>query len=92
MTDQRILFIRDIESNFQVLYEYRYENLRGNRGTSISETKDNTNVLLHLEGDKQFKIECQNIDMAIALESKIRSAKENFDETLYVLQSYKEEN
>lgn len=86
------MFIRDIESNIQVLYEYRYENLKGNRGTSVAETKGYANVILHLEGDKQFKIQCQNLDMAIALESKIRSAKENFDETLFILQNYKEEN
>lgn len=91
VTDKRILFVRDIESNIQVLYEYKYEQLKGNRGTSVSETKNYANVILHLEGDKQFKIPSQNLDMAIALESKIRLAKENFDEKLYILHNYKEE-
>lgn len=89
VTNQRVLFIKSVDFDFRVEYEYTYEQLKG---ISTIEDKDCAYLELFIEKEENgFRFLFENKEGAKSLENKIRYAKADYDETFYILHNYKDD-
>ena len=92
MTSQRVLFIKSSDNDYRILYEINYQELKK---MDLIEEEGKVYLVAYLEDDNsqkrslRFKLESRQI--ATSLAKKIRYAKENFDETHFILLNYKAE-
>ena len=84
--------MKSVDFEFRIEYEYTYQQLKGNRSISVLEGNNCAYLVLHVDGETDgYKFLFENTYAAKSLESKIRHAKEDFDETFYILHNYKDE-
>lgn len=84
--------MKSLEFEFRTVYEVTYQKLKG---MSVIEDKECTYLEMCIETDDNEKIfprfKFENRESAKSLENKIRYAKADYDETLYTMHFYKDD-
>lgn len=92
MSNQRVLFVKSLEYEYRTIYEVPYQQLKG---MSVIEDKEHTFLEMCIETEDNEKIfprfKFENRESAKSLENKIRYAKADYDETLYTLHFFKDD-
>jgi hypothetical protein len=92
VTNERVIFIKTTEYEFRTVYEITYQQLKG---TSVIEEKDLSYLEICIETDEGEKVfprfKFENKEAAKSLDNKIRYAKALYDETFFILHSYKDD-
>ena len=92
VTNERVIFIKSSEYEFRTVYEITFQQLKG---TSVIEEKDVSYLEICIEtdeGEKLFpRFRFESKEAAKSLDKKIRYAKSLYDETFFILHSYKDD-
>lgn len=89
-----MIFVKSLEKNeFRIVYKVPYRQLRS---MTVMNDKDCAYLEMYIETEDNQKIfprfRLENTESAKSLENKIRYAKADYDETLFTLNFYKDDD
>jgi len=92
VSNQRVIFVIGVEYEYRTVYEVVYSQLKG---MSVIEDRQCSYLEMCIETEDNEKVfprfKFENKESAKSLENKIRYAKADYDETLYTLHFYKDD-